>query len=150
MTDPAGDSQSAYTFERTGRSRLSIFVVSGIWAVLVAAVILVDAAPWLMALVGAFTLPAVWEIAANPRAGLRLGPQAIEWYSGKRRAEVAWHEVDHIRFDTRLDFSVRASAVVHGGRKFRLPAEATPPHAAFEDALTRRGIKTERHHFSLL
>ena len=56
--------------------------------------------------------------------------------AAQRDALVALTEVDHIRLDTRLDFSVRASIVLPNGRKIRVPFEATPPHQAFEDALT--------------
>ena len=63
---------------------------------------------------------------------------------------VAFSEIDHFRLDTRLDFSVRATVVLRSGRKIRLPFEATPPHQAFEDALTARGVTVKRFHFQLL
>jgi hypothetical protein len=127
-----------------------LVVVVAVWFVLIAAVIVVDAAPWLMAAVGLFTLPALWELYANPRSGMIFTKDALSWYTGKRDGAVAWCEIDRVRLDTRLDFSVRASVVLHTGRKIRIPYESTPPHEVLEAALNARGIRTERHHFSLV
>jgi hypothetical protein len=74
----------------------------------------------------------------------------LTWYSGRRRATLDWSEVTHVRFDTRLDFSVRATVLLTGGRKVRLPYESTPPDKLMEAALNAHGISTERHHFSLI
>ena len=60
------------------------------------------------------------------------------------------HEIDHMRFDTRLDFSVRVSAVLADRRKVRLPYEALPQHKRLEAACHAHGLRVERHHFSLL
>ncbi|MCV3273921.1 hypothetical protein [Roseobacter sinensis] len=139
-----------FTYHRQGRSRITLCSLLAVWAALLLAIIAVDAAPWLMAIIALFTLPAVWELLTNPAAGLRMDARGITWFSGKREVDVSWNEVDHIRLDTRLDFSVRATAVLRGGRKLRLPYEATPPHQAFEAALQDLGVRTERHHFSLV
>jgi hypothetical protein len=137
-----------YTYSRQGRSRTTLWVVLGIWAALIAAILLVDAAPWLMGLIAAFTLPAVWDLWHNPAAGLELDGQGMHWFTGKRSASLDWSDIDRIRLDTRLDLSVRASAVLQSGRKIRLPYECTPPHQRLEAELNARGIRTERHHFS--
>ncbi len=139
-----------YSYRRTGRNRATLLAVTGVWFVLVAAILLVDAAPWLMAILGAFTLPAVWDLYRNPESGLDFTPETLTWFTGSRDASVNWQEIEKIRLDTRLDFSVRASAVLHSGRKIRLPYECTPPHEMLEAALNARGIRTERHHFSLI
>lgn len=139
-----------FSFRRQGRNRAALLTVGGIWAALLAAIILVDAAPWLMAVIAAFTLPAVWEWVRNPEAGLNFTADELQWFTGKRRAAIHWSEIEKVRLDTRLDFSVRVSAVLHGGRKIRLPYECTPPHQLLEAAFNARGIRTERHHFSLV
>ncbi|ABG32828.1 hypothetical protein RD1_3329 [Roseobacter denitrificans OCh 114] len=112
--------------------------------------ITVDAAPWLMLAVAAFTLPALWELYSNPASGLDFRPDRITWFTGRRQAAINWCEIDRFRLDTRLDFSVRATAVLTSGRKIRLPYECTPHHALLEAALNARGVRTERHHFSLI
>jgi hypothetical protein len=125
-----------------------LLAVVGIWTALAAAIVVFGAALWLMALLAFGTLPALWDLWRNPMAGLTLDDAVLRWFSGKRHAEVAFPEIDLVRFDTRLDFSVRATVILRTGRKLRLPFEATPPHLDFEAALVARGLKTERHHFS--
>lgn len=139
-----------FSYHRQGRTHAALWAVLAVWALVILAVLYVQAAPWLMGIIALFTLPALWDLYANPAAGLSLDSEGLCWFTGNRDARVAWAEVDHIRLDTRLDFSVRATAVLYSGRKIRLPYEATPPHKAFEAALQARGIRTERHHFSLI
>lgn len=139
-----------FVYHRQGRNRATLGALLGVWAALTLAIFLVQASPWLIAGLGVFTLPALWEIWANPAAGLRMDGDGIHWFTGKRAATLRWAEVDHMRLDTRIDFSVRASAVLLNGRKLRLPYESTPPDKAFEAALHNLGIRTERHHFSLI
>jgi len=55
-----------------------------------------------------------------------------------------------MRFDTRLDFSVRITVVTADGTRLRLPYDALPPHKGFEAACQAHGLRTERHHFALL
>lgn len=138
-----------YQYRREGRNKATLLAVAGVWSALLAAILLVDAAPWLMAALALFTLPALWDLYKNPASGLSFTDEALTWFTGSRDASIAWQEIDRVRLDTRLDFSVRASAVLHSGRKIRLPYECTPPHEVFEAALNARGIRTERHHFSL-
>ncbi|MDW3222335.1 MAG: hypothetical protein R8G34_05510 [Paracoccaceae bacterium] len=139
-----------FSYHRQGRNRATLWAVLGLWAILILAVIWVNAAPWLMGIIALFTLPALWDLYANPAAGMEFDDQQITWFSGKRHAELPWCEVDHMRLDTRLDFSVRATAVLTSGRKVRLPYEATPPHQMLEKALHSREIRTQRHHFTLI
>jgi hypothetical protein len=140
----------SFSYRRDGRNRATLLAVTAVWVGLVAAIALVDAAPWLMGLVGLFTLPAIWDLWHNPASGLDFTPRALTWFTGRREGEIAWAEIEQFRLDTRLDFSVRASAVLRSGRKIRLPYECTPPDKLFEAALNARGIRTERHHFSLI
>ncbi|WP_195820581.1 hypothetical protein [Roseobacter sp. MH60115] len=139
-----------FSYQRQGRNRATLWAVLGVWTVLLLAILWIEAAPWLMGIVALFTLPALWELYANPAAGLTMDTEGIYWSTGRREAALRWSEVDHMRLNTRLDFSVRATAVLTSGRKIRLPYECTPPHQRFEDALHRLGIRTERHHFSLI
>ena len=139
-----------FVWERQGRNPVTLYAVLGTWALLIALIVLVDAAPWLMGIIALFTLPAVYELYANPAAGLSIDGDTLSWFSGKRRATLDRAEVQHVRLDTRLDFSVRATAVLTGGRKVRLPYESTPPDKLLEAALNAHGFQTQRHHFSLI
>lgn len=140
----------AFRYRRKGRNHATLLAVAGLWGALLAALILIEAAPWLMAMIGAFSLPAVWELYKNPASGLDFNETHLRWFTGRRTAELEWRDIDRFRLDTRLDMSVRATAVLDSGRKIRLPYECTPPHKMFEAALNARGIRTERHHFSLI
>lgn len=141
---------AAFTFQRNGRNGKTALVIAAVWLILAGAWAFLDAALWLFGFLGLFTLPALWDLICDPSSGLNLTDATLAWHSGKRHGEVPLAEIDHIRLDTRLDFSVRATLVLHTGAKVRLPFEATPPHQAFEDALIARGLKTRRTHFQLM
>lgn len=142
--------EPAFRYRRQARSRAALLLLPIIWAALAAAWFWLDASSWLMGLLALFTLPALYELITDPASGLDLDNTTLSWFTGSRNAEVALDRVDHIRFDTRLDMSVRVTVVLNTGRKVKLPYEATPPHRAFEAALTERGIATQRHHFTLI
>ncbi|WP_298912973.1 hypothetical protein [uncultured Roseobacter sp.] len=139
-----------FSYQHSGRNLKTLCIVLGIWLILALAIIVVEAAPWLMGIIALCTLPALWDLFADPAAGLTFDDRSVQWFSGKRHASLLWSEVDHVRLDTRLDFSVRVTIMLKSGGKVRLPYEATPPHQTFESALRARGIRTERHHFSLV
>lgn len=139
-----------FVFEQQVRRPVTALVVLAIWAVLLAAWIWLEAALWLLVVIAVFTLPALRDLIRNPAAGLTLSDDKITWHTGRYEGAVELAELDHMRLDTRLDFSVRATAVLTTGRKIRLPFEATPPHRAFEAALEARGIRVKRFHFQLM
>lgn len=138
----------SFSFTRTGRSRAAVIAVGLTWALCLAGWIHYDAAPWIVGAVLACTLPALWDIWRGTMAGTRLTDHRLSWHSGRHLMDLDIAQIDHVRLVTRPDLSVRAAVVLASGRKLRLPAEATPPHRAFEAALHARGIRTERHHFT--
>lgn len=139
-----------YRYETNGRNLKTLFWVALVWALILAAVYWLEASLILAGLVALCTLPAIYDLAAERQSGVTLEQSGLHWFAGSRSGEVAWDKFDHIRLDTRLDLSVRASAVLTSGRKLRLPLECTPNADSFADALAARGIRVERHHFSLL
>ena len=138
-----------FTYQRQGRSIGAMVLLAAIWTALACAWVLIDAAPLILGIIAACTLPALYDVVKNPAAGLSLTQEQLHWHSGPRTAEIPVTEIDRLRLDTRLDFSVRATVILKNGRKIRIPFEATPPHHSFEQALNARNVKTERHHFSL-
>jgi hypothetical protein len=138
-----------FEFSRSGRTSRTLAILIAIYAVLIGAIILIDAAWWLMAGLALLTLPAVWDLWRNPSAGLRLGKDRLDWRSGRRSGSLGLHEIDHIRFDTRWDFSVRVTAMLKNDSRVRLPYETLPPHKTFEKVLSSHGITIERHHFTI-
>ena len=139
-----------YSFETTGRNRKTLVALLAVWAALIAATVLLEASLWLMGLIALCTAPALYDLIAGRRSGVALGTEGLSWFAGRRTGDIAWNRISHLRLDTRLDFSVRASAVLTSGRKVRLPLESTPDADTFEAELSARGVKVERHHFSLL
>ena len=139
-----------YTYTSTGRRPATVITVLAIWAALIAAYILLEAEPLILAVIGTFTLPALYDLARNPRSTLTLDETHLRWTSGRQDAEIVLSEIDHLRFDTRLDMSVRLSVVRPSGVKIRVPYPATPPHTTFEPLARSAGITTRRYHFSLI
>lgn len=140
----------SYAHAMSGRNPRSIAVLVLLYSSLLMALNFLEAAPWLMAIVVLITLPAVFDIAVNRRAGLSLDAAGLAWFSGAAADEVAVSQIAKVRFDTRLDLSVRVTVHLLDGRKIRLPYDSLPPHRDFEKALQDQGIATERHHFNLL
>jgi hypothetical protein len=147
----AADSALAppFRFRRQARNLSTAVTLGVIWLALVLAWLFWDAAWWIIGFLEVFTLPALVDLIRNPASGLDLDSDTLSWFSGRRQASIPRREIDHLRLDTRLDFSVRASVVLETGRRIRLPFESTPPHQAFENALTAQGIKVRRTHFQL-
>ena len=83
-------------FRRQGRSYRALIVFAAIWAVLISAFVILDAALWIVAFIGAFTLPALWELVSNPLAGLDMDGQEIRWFSGRRSAEMPFSVGKHL------------------------------------------------------
>ncbi|WP_170343739.1 hypothetical protein [Ruegeria atlantica] len=138
-----------YSFARSNRSLRTLAILAGVYAALLALVVLFDAAWWIAGLLSLATLPALWDVVQNTRAGMQLDQDALSWFTGNRQAEVALRDIDHFRFDTRWDFSVRVSIVLHSGKRIRLPDESLPPHRDLETLLNQAGIRVERHHFTV-
>ncbi len=138
---------TAFTFTRQNRNQRTVLILIGIYAVLIGLMILLDAVWWLVALLALTTLPALWDVIKDTSAGMELTDDTLRWHTGQRQGELLLSEVDHFRFDTRWDFSVRVSAMLKSDKRLRLPDESLPPHKQFEDVLQRAGFKVERHHF---
>ena len=133
----------------TGRSLRALIALAAVWAGLGALWWGLSAHPVLVGLLFAATLPALWDFVTARPAGLDLTDTALTWHSGRGTGTCDLAALDHVRFDTRLDLSVRVTLVLIPGRRIRLPHDALPPHEALEQALRARGVKTERHHFAL-
>lgn len=144
---PAG-ADYGYVWTRQGRSRVAAFVMAVVWAILLAALVLIDAAWWIVGMGFLCTLPTLYDFATNPSAGVKLNARELCWHSGRRQACIEIQDLDHIRLDRRFDLSVRTTAVLRSGQRLRLPFESTPPHEEFETACHARGLRVQRHPFS--
>ncbi|MFZ7089552.1 hypothetical protein [Primorskyibacter sp. 2E233] len=142
----------SYRFERNGRSLTALLVLGMIWGALLLAWGWLDASSWIIAVLLAFTLPALWDFLSARPAGLSLDGQRIRWWSGRHQGDVRLETIDHARFDTRLDLSVRVRLVLANASKTRvpIPQDALPRWQELQTELEARGITVQRHHFSLM
>ena len=140
----------AYQYQSQGRRPATALALLLIWAALLAGYLWLEGSAVIFAFLGAFTLPALYDLIANPCSTLTLDTTHLRWQTPRQQADIAIGEIDHLRFDTRLDMSVRLTVVRPSGVKIRVPYPATPPHAEFERVARQAGLTTQRHHFSLL
>ena len=107
-----------------------------------------DAVWWLSALMVGLTVPAVIEAWRNDTSGLVLTGQTLSWSSARQSGTVAVADVDHVHFNTRLDFAVSTKLHLVDGTVLRLPIEVVPPYPDLVTALDAAAMRHERHHFS--
>ena len=151
MPDQPQDSGPApvFSYRRQGRS-LTAAAAAAAWAALLLLLGFgMQAAPWLVILLALPLLPVLWDLWRNPAAGLMLDNSTLSWFTSGQQGKAELAGIDKVRFDTRWDFSVRATLVLDSGRKLRRPQACLPPHRELEAELSRRGLRCERHHFTV-
>lgn len=139
-----------FRFERPARTTRAGVILAATWGGILAAWAAFDMAPWVGAALLAFTLPAAWDFAAGRVAWITVDDTHLRWRSGRQEAEIALARIERVRFERRLDLTMRVRLVLEGGRKLALPQDATPPHEDLRKALEARGLRCENHPFSLL
>lgn len=135
-------------FTRSGRNTPTLLAMLAVWALLLAVWVFFNAAWWILALLGVFTLPALYDLVTNPVSRLSLSDHGLVWQNRRQSIDLPLARIKTMRLDTRWDFSVRATALLTTGSKLRVPPDCMPPHKALETALQNYGVKTERHHFT--
>ncbi len=139
-----------FHFEQQGRSR-ALAVALALWVcALLCGGVFLQITGWLLIVLALPLLPGLWELWHNPSSGLTLSDSQTSWFTGARTTELALSEIARLRLDRRWDFSFRATLILQTGAKIRLPQPALPPAQVLEDAMTARGIPSERHHFTIL
>jgi len=139
-----------YHFRRTGRNPRTIIGVITVFGCLIAGHMILDVSRWILITLSIVTIPALWDIISNRQSGLSIAGNRLQWWSGTRHCEIDCTDIDHMRFDTRFDFSIRVSAVTCHNQSIRLPYDALPNHSLLEKACHEHGLRTERHHFTVL
>lgn len=133
-----------------GRNTRTAWVLAAVWTILAVLLLAFDAAPVIVAGLWIFTLPALWDLVSDRPSGLRLTEDGLHWFSGARSDTIPRDRIKAVRLDRRLDLSFRVSIVLRDDRRMRLPQDCLPQIPALDAALTRAGIRVERHPFSLL
>ena len=137
-------------YRTTGRNRRTALALAGVWALLALLLVALDAAPWIVAGLALFTLPALWDLLSDRASGLRLTGDDLHWFSGARSGRIPHARIKAVRLDRRLDRSYRVSVARHDTRRIRLPQDCVPPIPMLEAGLARAALPVERHPFSLL
>ena len=132
-----------------GRSLRTALAVAAALALLIG-LYLVGTLVWLLAVLALFVLPALSDLLRNPQARFDLTDTDLTWETTRLSAALPVSRIAKARFDTRWDFSVRVTLVLHDGKKLRIPQEVMPPHRALEEAFKACNIPVERHHFRVI
>ncbi len=133
----------------SGRSLRAFLILMLIWLAILTLWFVLHASAWIVLALLVVSLPAVVDFATGRRAWLRLDKTMLRWGSGRAKGEVALARVSKVRFETRLDLSIRVRLLLDDGRRIPLPQDCLPPHPQLQEALEARGLRTERHHFNL-
>lgn len=139
-----------YKFEKRPRTKVSVSMVVGYLVILGLIKLTFQLADVLLALAILIAIPAIYELARNTTSTLTLSKDMLRWTTGRQTGEIAFHTIKRVRFDTRLDLSIKTTVILNTGRKIRIPYACTPPIGAFTEALNSANIKHERHHFTLI
>ncbi|MCW8843509.1 MAG: hypothetical protein OQK00_08855 [Rhodobacteraceae bacterium] len=111
---------------------------------------LVGTLVWLLAVFALFVVPAAFDLLHNPQGRFEMTDTALSWETPRLSASVPLARIAKARFDTRWDFSVRVTLILHDGTKLRLPQAVMPPHKPLEEAFKACGVPVERHHFRVI
>lgn len=134
----------------SGRSWRALLILSLVWMAIMTLWVALQAAGFVVALLMLATLPAAWDFANGRQASLRLDSTMLRWRSGRNEGEIALSKIEKVRFETRLDLSVRVRIQIESGRRITLPQDCLPDPKVLMDAFAARDIPTERHHFVLI
>ncbi|WP_300532782.1 hypothetical protein [uncultured Mameliella sp.] len=134
----------------SGRSLRAFLVLMLVWLAALTLWFALRASVWIVGALLLVSLPALIDFGTGRSAWLRLDDKMLSWGSGGSTGEVALTRITLVRFETRLDFSIRVRLVLDDGRRITLPQDSLPPHPRLQEALEARDIKTERHHFGLI
>ena len=137
-----------YSYESQGRTPKSIAALVAMVFILIG-LDYIGTVWWIIVIVAMITLPAAIDVFVNATARLDLNDSQLFWKNRSQEVTIPLHEIEKIRFDGRMDMSVRVSVVLKDGRKLRMPYDAMPPHKELEAALQARDVRTERHAFTV-
>ena len=137
-----------YSYESQGRTPKSIAALVAMVFILIG-LDYIGTVWWIIVIVAMITLPAAIDVFVNATARLDLNDSQLFWKNRSQEVTIPLHEIEKIRFDGRMDMSVRVSVVLVDGRKLRMPYDAMPPHKELEAALQARDVRTERHAFTV-
>ena len=140
----------SFRHETSARSPRRLALLSAYGVLVAAAALLLDMAPWIVALLLVAALPAAVDQITDRKAGLVLDDTHLRWHSGRQVGEAPLARIEALRFERRLDLTMRVRLVLHGGRRLALPQDCLPPPDVLRREMQARGLRCEDHPFSLL
>ncbi len=138
-----------FQYENQGRSLKTLMAVLAVYA-LIAVLYSFGTLIWVLILLALFTIPAILDLVLNNTATFSLDDTHVHWKNRAQEGEVPFENIEKVRFDGRFDLSVRISLITTEGKKIKLPYDVLPPSHPLETAMKERGLRTERHPFTLL
>ena len=138
------------TFERLGRSSATAFILAAVYAVLAWLWYALSISPVLMGLLVLVTLPAIFDLIANPKSEFSLDEQNLAWRHGRRNVSIPRHEIERMHIHLRMDRSIKLIVEMKNGRKIRVMQPAIPPLSILEGGFEEQEMPFQKHPFSLL
>lgn len=132
------------------RNPRALLILAVLWALILFAWTVLDAAPWIVVLAALALVPALFEVGRNTTARFTLTDRGIDWETAGQQARVARDDIARLQLDTRLDLTLRATLWRTDGTRLRIPPQATPPARLLLPALDAAGYDYTRRHFSFL
>lgn len=150
LAGQSGEANAPFVFHQSSRTLRTALILLLVWLALATLWLAVDAALWIVALLAAATLPALYDFVKARRAELMLDRSGLRWRSEAMSGEVPMAQIARVRLETRLDLSIRVRVMTVAGKRVTLPQDCVPPVEHLQAALDSYGIPHARHHFALL
>jgi hypothetical protein len=141
---------AGFQFERQGRSRATAIGAGVYLGLLALAWLALNAHAMIVAALAVFAVPALLDLIRNPKSGMRLNENTLEWYHGPILTTLTRSDIAKLHIHLRMDRSLKVLVETANGKKHRLIQPAIPPRALLEAGLTQAGIPFQVHPFSLL
>ena len=142
--------EPAFAFRREGRSSGTAFLLAAIYAVLAWLWYALAISPVVLGVLVLVTLPAIYDLIANPQSSFLLDHETLHWRHGRREVSLPRGEIRQMHINLRLDRSVKLIVEMESGRKIRVMQPAIPPLDLLENGLSAQGMPFQKHPFSLL
>ena len=142
--------EPAFAFRREGRSSGTAFLLAAIYAVLAWLWYALAISPVVLGILVLVTLPAIYDLIANPQSSFLLDHETLQWRHGRREVSLPRGEIRQLHINLRLDRSVKLIVELESGRKIRVMQPVIPPLDLLENGLSAQGMPFQKHPFSLL
>lgn len=139
-----------YKFERRGRTTTTAVTLAAVYTLLAAALFFLQMSQWVILAGFVFTIPALWDLIADPKSGFSIDEDGVHWFHGKNSATIDPNEIELFKIDLRMDRSVKLTLNMKNGRRIRVTQPSIPPLNDLESVLEQAGYAHRKNPFSLL